>query len=303
MCDIDRRLPAPRSLTAEGGELTISGVVECSVSAPGQGGFYFVELKGRDGTEMHGLRARSGLGFVSGISFTADPEVLQTYGDSSFTCGILFDGDPGKDENSWTANSVHDCSFTGFDYGIRATDKGYCGSVGGCSFDGCRNGLYLDCTQLNDAAANTQVDHNSFRNCSEAGVTIGDLPLSITYYRFRILNNIFCNNTVDIRYLRRGSLFCYKNYFTDGEDRRSARLDEPDGGCIIVNPCRKDQENMWDDNALLWIDNDPNLHNQILNEEADSMPIDPDSLDSVQLSIVEGADVRLVAVWEFGGKP
>ena len=60
---------------------------------------------------------------------------------------------------------------------------------------------------------------------------------------------------------------------------------------------------MWDDNALLWIDNDPNLHNQILNEEADSMPIDPDSLDSVQLSIVEGADVRLVAVWEFGGKP
>ena len=251
-------------------------------------------------TTMHGLRNQSGLDAVRAICFTAS-DVTQSLNGESFTCGVLC---PGSDEAAFYATSllsIDDCSFSGFDYGVRGTRGGYPGSLWGCTFSDCTCGLYIDCPNLN-AAGNPLVIGNTFIDCGDA-ISVLKLPFTITSYAYRIHDNVFVRSSrSDIKASQSGTFFCYGNFFGSSFDaRRTAKLTEENGAHIIANPCRESPEKL--NSSEYWID--PALPTEILITEAGELLISPDAFtgEKIRIDVVDlvDDDLALQGTWTFGG--
>lgn len=210
---IDVELPA----------VTYENIIVCGVMNPGGGvkiggvwcqfsGIYGTEEDGKQ-TVMPGLKA-VGDGYggfsYSFILFCADEDCKMTYGDESFTCGIL------ADTTGWGSSlgsiGVYGCTFEGFDYGLRggadciAVDRGN-------RFINCKVGWLLD------GAIATYPDNSldpttgsTYINCDTAIKVIG-LPLNVSPYYFRVNNCDFINNGCDFDVTAPGVFYFYANYY------------------------------------------------------------------------------------------
>ena len=247
---------------------------------------------------MHGILAKSGLGFLYSIDFVADEGVTQSYGDSTFTCGVLY---AEATQSQRSIYAISGCSFSGFDYAVRSTAEGYTGTLSYSNISDCDYGLYIDCPDLN-GAGNSEVCWNTFTNCGDA-VYIAKLPWTITAYIYRIHDNSFINcGRSDISILDAGTYFCYGNYFGLSNDtRRSANIVEANGACVIANPCREDP--YWIGSNRYWID--PAHRTQILISEADSLRISAEALNGERVTInvvaLVNSSLNTVGIWTFGG--
>lgn len=291
--------------------VTYEDVIVVDVSEPGHGGFYGIEICGDPdgGTVMKGLRMRSALGFLRNIRFVADPEVTQTFDGETFTCGVLYDGNPAKEPRDWSS-SANDCIFENFDYGVYANSKGFSGGLGGCTFINCKRALVIACAGLPDWSIGSTFSENKFINSTVAAITVTGLPDNLSNYRFRIKDNCFIsdNGAPDFVVSLPGYLFFYLNYFgTEDGQMRSPVLEEAAGSYVAVNPCRRSAD-LSDD--LFWMDPSRGARNWILNNEAHSMPIDPASLNGVTFSVInedepeEGqteGTVTVLGTYSFGG--
>ena len=191
--------------------------------------------------------------------------------------------------------SIESCSFSGFQYAIRGTERGYPGSLRRCTISDCEYGLYVNCPGLN-GTVNTDVSWNTFIRCQDA-ICIPRLPDSITSYIYRIHDNIFIDCGRDLNITQSGSFYCYGNFFGTGEVdsvRRTASLNAGESTRIIVNPCRESR--IWQEGDPYWID--PALPTEIVNEDANSFVIDADALDKPDDSYT---GFRLeISVWTLG---
>ena len=283
-------------------------MIICDTANRYEEGYYYVKLVGSadGGTVMRGLLNRSGLGFVEGITFEADSSVVQSYGGETFTCGILFNGNPKKGQYSWTGLGISGCTFTGFDYGVYGTAHGYTGRVSDCRFINCANAYYVNSPGLPGAPLNAGITRNLFLNSTNAAITVCALPEYMGNYGFTVFDNLFINNTgsPDIRDYVPGYMYFIKNYFGSGSEsassRRNVLAEENNSARVIVNPCRMTADLNVD--GPFWIDSTQTT-NPIINDGADSLPIDPDSLvPGVSISVVNaGEEDTPLGVYTFGG--
>lgn len=262
-------------------------------------------------TTMPGLLSRGCINSVAGINFVAQSGLSMsvTGGNSSFTCGIMADSgsdDPDFNNRRSVIGSVTGCSFSGFDYGIRSTDRGYVDGIAGNVFSGCKYGIYIDSSGVgrNIGPELSVIQNNTFQNSSDSAIMLEKLPQSLSAYRFRVTNNIFLGNSKDMKISGQSNkYYAYKNYFGAGNgDNRTAAL-EANGNVIITNPRRSSQTT--DD---LYVDNSAGS-TDILNSEANGLVIDGDSLsnaaDDTVINVLDGnaGEETVVGKWKFkGGK-
>lgn len=228
--------------------------------------------------------------FIEGIDFVADAGKTMTWGkEKAFTCGILAGGEDRNSGDSYggDAYGVDDCTFTGFDYGIRCTEYSYTAPGRGCTFVDCEYGYYVDCGKKTGGNANSDVTQCRFINCGTA-IRIKALPNYVSPYDLVISNNDFINNKWDIDLSVRGRFFFNGNYYgytADGsvpEVRadyiyRTARVHGRGYATIIVNPRWQLPCTFAGPNKLV-MDIHKGLNNYMINENADKNPIDSKTL-------------------------
>jgi len=262
-------------------------------------------------TTMPGLLSRGCINSVSGINFVARQglSMSATGGNSSFTCGIMADSgsdDPDFNNRRSVIGSVTGCSFSGFDYGIRSTDRGYVDGIAGNVFSGCKYGIYIDSSGVgkNIGPELSVIQNNTFQNSSDSAIMLEKLPQSLSAYRFRVTNNIFLGNSKDMKISGQSNkYYAYKNYFGAGNGANRTAALEANGNVIITNPRRSSQTT--DD---LYVDNSAGS-TDILNNEANDLVISGDSLsnaaDDTVVNILDGTagSETVVGKWKFkGGK-
>lgn len=262
-------------------------------------------------TTMPGLLSRGCIGSVAGINFVAQSGLTMsaTGGNSSFTCGIMADSgsdDPDFNNRRSVIGSVTGCSFSGFDYGIRSTDRGYVDGIAGNVFSGCKYGIYIDSSGVgkNIGPELSVIQNNTFQNSSDSAIMLEKLPASLSAYRFRVTNNIFLGNSKDMKISGQSNkYYAYKNYFGAGNGANRTAALEANGNVIITNPRRSSQT--ADD---LYVDNSAGS-TDILNNEANGLVIDGDSLsnaaDDTVINVLDGTagEETVVGKWKFkGGK-
>jgi len=253
------------------------------------------------------------------INFVAVDGITQEYNGEVFTCGILAYGEYTWDRTG-DAYKANECTFIGFDYGIRNTPYGYV-CAGSSHFNDCEVGYQIDCAGKNGGNANDTTEYAIFENCKTA-IRILGLPNYITSYDYRIYNCDFINNNKDIESEIDGRLYCYFNYFghytrgakslvdvtdLDQIQSRPAGIKEKKNATIITNPRYALPINAWDteDSNYLTIDN--GRHTYIFNKAGDFL-LDAKALtEVVELSSqdvtinVMGDDEKVQGTWTFNG--
>lgn len=163
-------------------------------------------------TTMPGLRAcAKGCSEISYIDFVADPSITQTYDGETFTCGVLSAGSADNDqigEVAWIRN----CTFTGFDYGVRNTDWGYSSPTSGNRFRNCKVGVLYDCAEKWRGSQNFSVSQCSFEGCGEAIRLLG-FPQNVRAAIFSLRNCDFIGNEIDLNSALTDALNLNGNYF------------------------------------------------------------------------------------------
>lgn len=262
-------------------------------------------------TTMPGMVVGGNVWAVGNIDFVADPEQAVTYGDETFTCGILADSNAavGTRKGNTTADvaDIFNCTFYGFDYGVRSTPTGYAGGLLNCSFINCKKGVYVDGGVGGRFSTYRWLE---FIN-NEVAVTVLQLPPETTIYQFRIVESSFIHNGHDFHVPIRGKFYFYRNWFghfpnmprttvydTSLAVSRSAQILDAEGSSIITNPRLVN----LDDNEILGIDN--TLACMILNAEADSLLVAGQELEkligSTDISVLNGGEEE-IGVWTFDG--
>jgi len=258
-------------------------------------------------TKMPGFVYKGGVHILENIHFVGDPAKKVTYGNKSFTCGIL----GGADDDTYYSDmvGVQNCIFENLDYGIYDTPTGYHGHTSVCTFINCEYGWYLDCQQKYNGAANDEHTGNTFSGCKFA-VWVKSLPSYITPYMLRVVDNYFLNNQQDIKVSTPGRnyYYFYRNYYYGTYQQVIPRNANPEGrgaivdttgseAVVITSPSRR-----YANSGELWIYEDST---SILSSEADNLQIAQEALtdleSEVEISIVENANTgEAVAVWTFG---
>lgn len=256
-------------------------------------------------TTIHGMWVKDGGRFgIQNISFVANENVKQSYQGETFTCGI-FAGYEGNESAQGDVYGINSCSFTGFDYGVRSTSRGYACAQFNNNFSNCRVGYLIDCGGKTGGSLNAVTGNSTFENCGTA-IKIQSLPDYIAPYAYRIYACNFISNGVDISSGLPARLYCYRNYFGayagDGSDvlARPSRTQ----GLVVTNPRYLYPVYSYNQNALSL---DAENETAILNDEADSLTMDADALDekianadgTVSIDVLD-EDEKVQAVWTFG---
>jgi hypothetical protein len=110
---------------------------------------------------------------------------------------------------------MNHCAFTGYDYGVRSTDRGMVGSGYGNSFTNCFYGIYMDSDGMGVSQGNphrTDFDHNTFTNNAFA-VRLVSKPNSTTAYDYRVHDSVFEHNLREFWISPSGNYYFYRNYY------------------------------------------------------------------------------------------
>lgn len=205
-----------------------------------------VYLRANGETKLAGLISKGSLAGVQNINFVATEGKTMTYGNETFTCGLMadstwqgtvvydmdfakkYDIDPTANKrnlSSWQNDdgmkyvdcdilTVENCSFTGFDYGNRSTKTGYVGGGTGNSFYRCFYGIYFDCL---DKKAGFDITYSGFGSYdfqeNVVAVRIVSLQNGMTPYEFRIHDSDFINNYVEFWIDKYNTEYVHNYYF------------------------------------------------------------------------------------------
>lgn len=326
----------------------------------------WLQLYGSGETIFIGLIHRGGLSWVNNISFVANPNVTMTYRDETFTCGIFSDytftdidvtydqeyldkycGGKAPDlqdsidlinkqPNRLIANiDLHlvACTFTGFDYGVYATENGMVGGGKICTFTDCHTGIYINANGSNVNSRNVDYSSYTFRNNVYA-VRIKSLTSGIFPYSVRVHDCNFYDNYREFWITPGGDYYCYRNYYggswqdkgqcanyvlnkncpptfdkwdleyqaSQDTGARPGRYYSTSGDAarVITAPCR----NTPSSTSAFWIYDREDQNNRILQSEGSSLPIAEESITALtqdtDVYIVEN-DGSEVAVITFQG--
>lgn len=327
----------PGSATTPSGSITLllpavtyDRVIVSQPIPENQSAYIAVKLQGtQEGdtrTTMPGLIIK-GFTDVANISFAANESLTMTYGNKSFTCGILadysnsaapfgaadFTGYDQAAKEAYLAPMPMNCSFTGFDYGIRSTDYGHVAQARNCQFTDCENAYYVDCKNQSNTLPISIITNSTFSG-NKVAVCLRNLPTSLKPYDVQIHDNIFIGNNTDFRVTTPGNphyYYFYRNYYGNSTaarsayDPRAAVIDligeesAASQAVVVTNPCRRTP----DDADNLWVYNQDGQYTKIKSTETGNMLIDADALDTAgttQISVIQDyATAKDAAVWTF----
>lgn len=241
---------------------------------------------------------------IRNIRFVANEKVKQTYQEETFTCGVF----SWYESNQFAHGDVYginNCSFTGFDYGVRSTNKGYACAQFANSFKNCKVGYLLDCGGKTGGSANAVTGNSTFENCGTA-IEIRSLPNYISAYKYRIYECNFIGNGTDIKSGLSARLYCYRNYFGAYSGENILARPSRTVGNVIANPRYLYPVYTYNLDALV-LSLDSEAKTEILNKEAGSLTMDADALGkevanadgTVSINVLD-EDEQVQAVWTFG---
>jgi len=324
-------------------------------------------IEGSGETTMPGLYSKGFLHCVNNINFVANPAVKMNFAGESFTCGLLVDNtrtdfQPDFDfntlwqyhpdfqglsqtdaeelfasyfpsvpttGNSYNIGSITNCTFTGFDYGMRTDFGGFVQGSNNCIIRNCKYGVYINArgaaTLHTDGRGNTIWRNNTFIG-NWMPVRIVELPDDLSAYYVRFIDNAFLYNYGDFWITTGGRYFCHRNYYSgkwddshkghwdlndedcwqnprsvdSGDTARAASI-VPSDTMVVTNPCRSTQNAI--DNLLIF-DTDEQQHTAIFQSEADSMLVSADSIGKltteVEIPILD-AEGETIGSWRIEG--
>ena len=251
--------------------------------------------------------------FLSDINFEAVPGITQEYAGEVFTCGILANSEQIHD-GLGDVYTVHGCTFTGFDYGVRNTPYGYVCVGGRNYFRDCNVAYLIDCAGKTGGNANDTTYNTIFENCKTAVMILG-LPEYITPYDYRILYCDFINNEVDFNVQAAGKFYFYRNFYgtmgTVMTDVNPAVPTIKEGADTIV--CTNPRYAfpllvMGDTSSFNYLYLDTGFTTYIPNKEASTLAVDVEQLeedlattdDAVTINVL-GDDEEVQGTWTFNG--
>lgn len=163
-------------------------------------------------TTMPGLRVcAAGCSEISEIDFVANPAITQTYDGETFTCGVLSAGSADHNQMG-EVNWIRNCTFTGFDYGVRNTSWGYSSPSSGNRFRNCKIGILHDCAEKQWGNMSSFVSRCSFEGCGEAIRLLG-FPKGISAASYSPKQCDFISNTIDLNSAVTDAMNLNGNYF------------------------------------------------------------------------------------------
>ena len=292
--------------------------------------FVAVKLEGTEEgssrTTMPGLIIK-GFADVSNISFVANDAITMTYENKTFTCGILadygngtapfgqadFTGYDQNDKEAYLYPMPMNCSFEGFDYGIRSTGRGNVAQIYNCQFTDCDNAIYVDSRGQTKSLPTGIVTGCTFTS-NKVAVCLRNLPTELKPYDMQIHDNTFIGNQKDFRITTPGNphyYYFYKNYFGNipftraAYDPRAAIIDlqgeesSASSAVVVTNPCRRTPT----DDTNLWVYNEDGQFTKIKTDNTGNMLIDSDALNaagSTKISLIQDyATAADAAIWTF----
>lgn len=292
--------------------VTYEKPIVCGIRIPNGNDVSNIELHGAVGTRrtvMPGLKITGFLSHVIDIDFVSDDSM-----DSGIHMDLHTTGN-----GLVNVETVSNCSFTGFDYGIRNEGSSFVRSVRYCTFTGCENGIYMNSSDTSTSGNINNGDnhHNTFRNCRYA-VKIRNLPAQMTAYEYRMSDCIFENNFKDFHVTTSGNkhYYYFHRNFYDGTYSETASLatlnstasfraaaietDASTTAVVVTNPCRVSSAPDSD----LWVFGGQGQETRIFAEEAAAMPVAGNAFaagEHKEITIISDNETE-VATWIFGGE-
>ena len=164
-------------------------------------------------------------GYFDSLNAPLDKAYVDRYctgtGISDMGCAIELSNlmlDTYPDDLRWstgTIYNIYNCSFSGYDYGIRTTSNGMVGGGRSCSFDSCYYGIHMDSKGFGVSAGNPHnVDYNNMTfTYNVYPVHLVSLPKDATPYQFRVHDSDFIHNHREFFIEPSGSYYFYRNYY------------------------------------------------------------------------------------------
>lgn len=217
-----------------------------TVNADLSQGIYLEGAIGEDGgkaTVMPGMRLENvGHFCIKNIAFEADKALLQTKDGERFTCGVLTIPKYDRPCGAY----IWDCSFRGFDYGVRNTPTGYLCPASGNLFENCTVGYLLDCGGKEWGHTNSTIEDSAFVRCGTA-IQVNHIPECYTPYDFRVIGCDFIDNKMDLDVRQKGIFYLWKNYYGYTNPLslgaslleylpRPSRIHDENGALPVTNP-------------------------------------------------------------------
>ncbi|MDO4373235.1 MAG: hypothetical protein Q4D08_06460 [Clostridia bacterium] len=217
-----------------------------TVNADLSQGIYLEGAIGEDGgkaTVMPGMRLENvGHFCIRNIAFEANEALLQTKDGERFTCGVLTIPDSDRRCGAYIWN----CSFRGFDYGVRNTPTGYLCPASGNLFEDCKVGYLLDCGGKRSGHMNSIIEDSAFVRCGTA-IRVNHIPEYYTPYDFRVIGCDFIDNKMDLDVRQKGIFYLWKNYYGYTNPLslgaslleylpRPSRIHDENGALPVTNP-------------------------------------------------------------------
>ncbi len=256
-----------------------------TVNADLSQGIYLEGAIGEDGgkaTVMPGMRLENvGHFCIRNIAFEANEAPLQTNGSERFTCGVLTI----PDFDRLCGAYIWNCSFRGFDYGVRNTPTGYLCPASGNLFEDCKVGYLLDCGGKRSGNMNSVIEDSAFVRCGTA-IQVNHIPEYYTPYDFRVVGCDFIDNGTDLDMRQQGIFYLWKNYYGYTNPLslggslleylpRPSRIQDENGALPVTNPryafpCSR----FFAEDRLNPLYLDPHRLTMIVNSEARDLLLD-----------------------------
>ena len=217
-----------------------------TVNADLSQGIYLEGAIGEDGgkaTVMPGMRLENvGHFCIRNIAFEANEALLQTKDGERFTCGVLTIPEYDRQCGAYIWN----CSFRGFDYGVRNTPTGYLCPASGNLFEDCKVGYLMDCGGKRSGHMNSIIEDSAFVRCGTA-IRVNHIPEYYTPYDFRVIGCDFIDNKMDLDVRQKGIFYLWKNYYGYTNPLslgaslleylpRPSRIHDENGALPVTNP-------------------------------------------------------------------
>lgn len=217
-----------------------------TVNADLSQGIYLEGAIGEDGgkaTVMPGMRLENvGHFCIRNIAFEAKEALLQAKDGERFTCGVLTIPEYDRQCGAYIWN----CSFRGFDYGVRNTPTGYLCPASGNLFEDCKVGYLLDCGGKRSGHMDSIIEDSAFVRCGTA-IRVNHIPEYYTPYDFRVIGCDFIDNEMDLDVRQKGIFYLWKNYYGYTNPLslgaslleylpRPSRIHDENGALPVTNP-------------------------------------------------------------------
>lgn len=165
-------------------------------------------------------------GYTTNNSFAWDTAYAQKYCTSGAptTMANALAASKTKLENTYNADlrwgnveiyDMDNCTFTGYDYGVRSTARGLVGSGYGNRFTDCFYGIYVDSYGMGVSRGNPH--HTDYNNCvfqnNAFAFRLASRPADTTAYDVRVHDSVFVHNLREFWISPEGNYYFYRNYY------------------------------------------------------------------------------------------